>query len=157
MNRLAFLIVQDFVLRVGDLETGSAAHLDRSVQDEALAAHEDFAQERLIQPDGAQRPSTAIVDRRLEDLESRPPGRSETADGDPPGDRSVLARLQRRDRLQAASIFVAERKAVQEIFDGDEADAFEVRGTTGPDALEELQGRRQKGVRPLSVHCTIMA
>jgi hypothetical protein len=41
-----------------------------------------------------------------------------------------------------AAIFVAERKPVEKIFDGDEAGPFEVRGLPRTDALEELERSR---------------
>ena len=59
-----------------------------------------------------------------------------------------------------AAVFVADGKAVQQIFDGDEAGVFEVCSPAGADALQQLQGRRQEGVngvRPLFFHCTIIA
>src|SRR5262249_872819 len=91
------------------------------------------------------------------DLEARTARRSQAAASDPSGDRRCLTRLERRDRLKTAAIFVAKGKAIQQIFDGDQAGALEIRSTPRTDALEELKRRRQKGVRPLFAHCTIMA
>jgi acyl-CoA-binding protein len=45
-----------------------------------------------------------------------------------------------------AAVFVAERKPVEKILDGGKPGAFEVRGAARSDALQELQGRLQKGV-----------
>ena len=87
--------------------------------------------------------AAAVVDQRFEDLEPGPPRRAQAAAEHAAGDRRGLARLQRRDRLKAAAIFVAERKAVEEIFDGDEAGVLEIGGAAGTDAFQELQGRRQ--------------
>jgi len=41
-----------------------------------------------------------------------------------------------------AAIFVAKRKPVEKIFDGDEAGAFEVRGLPRTNALEKLKRSR---------------
>ena len=60
-----------------------------------------------------------------------------------PGDGGGAAGLQRRNRLQAAAIFVADRKAIQQIFEGDEAGVLEIRGAARPDPLQELKGRRE--------------
>jgi len=38
-----------------------------------------------------------------------------------------------------AAILVAKWKAIEKIFDGDEAGAFEVRGSPRTDALQELE------------------
>src|SRR5205814_8680896 len=141
--------------------------LDPAVQPAVPAAREDVPQEWLIEPHRAQR-SAAVVDRRFEDLEPGPPRRSEAARHHAPRDRCGPSRLQRSDRLQAAAIFVAEREAVQEILDRDEADALEIRGAARADPFQELQWRREngiggrigngarKGVGPLFAHCTIM-
>jgi hypothetical protein len=79
MNRLAVFVVENLVLRVGDLETDRTARLDEAIEHDVLAAHQDVFEERLVQPRGANR-SAAVVDRRFENLESRPPRRSEAAD-----------------------------------------------------------------------------
>ena len=72
VDRLAFLVIEDFVLRVGDLQADRAAHLDQAVEHHVLAAHEDIFEVRLVQPRRPQR-SGPVVDRRLEDLEPRAP------------------------------------------------------------------------------------
>ena len=109
---------------------------------DVLAALEDVLQVRLVQPHRAQR-SGAVVDRRLEDLEPGAPRRAQAADQHAAGDGGGLSRFQRRDRLQAAAIFVAERKSVEQIFDGDQAGVLEIGGAARSDAFQELQRRRQ--------------
>jgi hypothetical protein len=52
--------------------------------------------------------------------------------------------LQTCDRLEAASIFVPDRKAVQEIFHRVQAGVFEVGRSAWTDTLEELQRRRKR-------------
>jgi hypothetical protein len=46
--------------------------------------------------------------------------------------------------LELAAVFVADRKPVEQILDGEEADPFEVGGSTWTDALEKLQRRREQ-------------
>jgi hypothetical protein len=63
-----------------------------------------------------------------------------------------------------ASVFVTEWKAVEKIFDRDQAGALEIRSAPRSDPLEKLQGRGKQivclagafgpGTGP---HCTIMA
>ena len=136
VHGLALFLVEDLVLWVRQLHR-RAVQFDAAVQDNPLPAHEDVAQVRLIQPHNPQR-SAAVVDDRLENLEATAPGESNAAREDPPADRGGSAGLQRANGLQAAAIFVPERKPVQEILDGDEADTFEIGRTPRPDTLEEL-------------------
>ena len=58
--------------------------------------------------------------------------------------RRLVARTQRGDRLHPAAVLVAERQPIQQVFDGDEAGAFEVRGLARTDALQELERRRER-------------
>ena len=53
--------------------------------------------------------------------------------------RRLRARPQRGDRLHAAAVLVAERQPVEQIFDGDEAGALEIRGLARTDAFQELE------------------
>jgi hypothetical protein len=145
MNRLAVFLVQDLVLRVGELQAGRAAHLHGAVQDHVLASCKDVLQKRLIQPCGTQR-SAAVVDRHLENLEAGAARRTQAARDDPSGDRRPLAGLQRRDRLEAAPVFVAKGKAIEQIFDREEAGVLEVGSAPRSNTLEELQRRRQHGI-----------
>ena len=46
--------------------------------------------------------------------------------------------------MKVAAIFVADRKPVEEILDGEEADALEIGGSTRTDAFEKLQRRREQ-------------
>jgi hypothetical protein len=71
--------------------------------------------------------------------------------------------------LKAAAVLVAKRKAVEQVFDREEAGVLEIRGAARADAFQELERRRQKGLRslfarllrkgvePLFAHWTIMA
>ena len=142
MDRFAVLVVEDLVLRVGQLQTAVTAHLDSAEQARPAARATNtsrrngwFSHVARIEPLGSVTSASKIlkpgrrVDRRPQ-LETRP------------DDRGDLAGPQRRNRLKAAAIFVADRKPVQQIFDGEKADAFEI-GGAGADALEELQGRRR--------------
>ena len=88
----------------------------------------------------------ASLDERLEDLEAGPPRRAQPAAQDASGDRRGLSRLERGDRLQAAAVFVAERKAVQQIFDGMQARARQIGRAPRADALQVLQRRGEEVV-----------
>ena len=55
VNRLPFLVVQDFVLRVGELQAGAGARIHGAIEHDALTGDEHVAQKRLVEPDGAQR------------------------------------------------------------------------------------------------------
>ena len=118
-----------------------------------LTAREDVAKERLIQPHRANRPA-AVVDRRFEDFEAGTPRRSKAASQNPSADRRRLTGFERRDRLQAAAIFVSDGKAIQEIFDRLEAGALEIGRAARSDALQILQRRREERgfCRPLLLH-----
>ena len=66
-------------------------------------------------------------------------------------DRGLLAGAQRGNRLHPAAILVAERQPVQEVFDGDEAGALEVRRLPRTDAFQELK-RSDQDVITQSLH-----
>jgi hypothetical protein len=55
--------------------------------------------------------------------------------------------------LKVAAIFVPDREPVEEILDGEEADALEVGGSTRTDAFEKLQRRREQ----ISGHMTLQS
>ena len=96
--------------------------------------------------------ATTLTVQRLEDLEPGTARGAQAAAQNAAGDRGGLPRLQRRDGLKAAAIFVPDGKTVQEIFDGDEPDARQVGRAPGSDALQVLQGRLE-----VWRHCTIIA
>src|SRR5437899_3934311 len=50
VDRLAILFIEDFVLRVGELQAAVASHLDRAEQHDVLSAREDVSEKRLIEP-----------------------------------------------------------------------------------------------------------
>ena len=54
-----------------------------------------------------------------------------------------LSGLERCDGLEAAAVFVADRKPVQEIFDGVQPGVLEIGGAPRSDALQILQRRRE--------------
>jgi hypothetical protein len=66
--------------------------------------------------------------------------RAQTAALDSPGNRHLLARLQRGNRLQLSAIFIAKRESIEEIFDGDKADALQIGSPLGPDAFKNWSG-----------------
>src|SRR6476660_3901157 len=54
VNRLPFFYLEDFVLWVGELQAAIGAHVDRSVEHDALTGGEHVAQKRLVEPDRAE-------------------------------------------------------------------------------------------------------
>ena len=140
---------QNLVLRILHLKT-MRRQLQLSEEDDSLVRPEDVVEEWLIEPDGPQRPGL-VAHHELEDLESRPPRRTDAAADDFAEHRRRGARPQLRNGLERAAIFVADRKPVKKVFDGVQAHALEVGGAPRPNSLEILQ-RRLKGV-----YCTTIA
>src|SRR5687767_6212222 len=98
----------------------------------------DVRQKRLVHPrapDGAAR----VAHHGVENLEPAPPGHGEPRALDLAEHRRLRARLERSNRLHPAAIFVAEWKAIEQVFDGDEAGALEVRAFARTYAFQELQ------------------
>jgi hypothetical protein len=159
----SLVLLEDLVLRIGDLQPAVSSHLELSVEHDVLADGEYLAQERLVEPDRAQR-AGRVADERLEDLEAGTPRGSQPATEHSTGKRRRLTWLERRDWCQVAAILVTNRKAIQEIFERDQPRALEIRGATWADTLQVLEGRRQDvcgRAGPFGPgrrgHCTIMA
>ena len=95
-------------------------------------------EERLVHP-GAADGAAGVADDRVEDLEAAPARDREVRALDLAEHRRPHPRAKRCDRLHVAAVFVAERKPVEEILDGDEAGAFEVRGFPRTYALQKLK------------------
>jgi hypothetical protein len=140
---------QNLVLRVLQLQA-VRGQLQLAEEDDALVRAEDVVQKRLVEPDRAQR-TGAIADDELEDLEPRAAGRPDAAADDFTGDRRRDAGAQFGNGLEGGAILVPNRKAVEQVFDGVQADAFEIGSAARADALEILQ-RRLKGI-----YCTTIA
>jgi hypothetical protein len=133
------LLFDDFVLGVLHLQA-VRRELEAAEQDHALMRMEHVVEKRLVEEHRAQH-AGGIADDHLEDLESRPAGRTDTAAQHLAGHRGRGCRSQRRDRLKRAAILVPGRKAIQEVFDGGEAHALKVGGPPRTDAFEVLQRR----------------
>ena len=118
--------------------------LELAEEDDALMRTEDVVEERLVEPDGAER-AGAVAHDQLEDLEARPARRANPAPDDFADDRRRDAGPQRGDRLERAAILVADREPIEEVFDRVQADALEIGRAPRADALEELQ-RRLRGI-----------
>ena len=99
---------------------------------------EHIAQERLIEPDRAER-ATTVSHQELENLEARSAGGSHAAANDLADNGRLNAGAQRRNRPEIAAILVANRETIKEIFDGVEADALQIRGAPRPDSLQILE------------------
>ena len=129
---------EDFVLRIRELEAAGSLQLHLAKQHDLLVALEHPLKKRLVEPDRARR-AAGVSEQQLEDLEARPTGRPQMATEDLAHHRSRVARLEARDRLTMASIFVPDGKPVEEILDRGEARALQIRRAAGTDALEKLQ------------------
>ena len=77
--------------------------------------------------------------------------------GDLADDARFLSGRKRHDLFHEPPVFVAERQAVQQIFDGDEARAFEVGRLARTDALQELKRSRERIRQALVDYCTTTA
>ena len=128
---------QDLVLRILQLQA-VRCQFELAEEDDPLVRMEDVVQERLVEPDRAQR-AGLVPHHHLEDLEPRTPRRPQAAADHFPDDRRRHARAQRGDRLERAAVLVADRKPVKQILDGGEADALEVGGAARADPLHELE------------------
>ncbi len=100
---------------------------------------EDVLQERLVHPraaDGAAR----VTNDRVKDPEPAPARHREVRALDLAEHGRTHPRPKGRDRLHVAAVFVAERKPIEQILDGGEAGALEVRGFPRTHALQKLKG-----------------
>jgi hypothetical protein len=141
LARLRLFIRENFVLRALQLQP-VWRQFEFAEQNHALMRLEDVVQKRLVEPDCANRPR-AIAKQQLEDLEARATGGPDAARDDFAEYRGGNAGAQRRDRLKVSAILVADRKAIQQVFDGMESDALEIGGAARANALEVLKGRLQ--------------
>ena len=140
---------QDFVLRVLKLQP-VGAQLELAVEDDALVRLEDVVEKRLVEPDGPKSAGT-IADDQLEDLETRAPRRPNAAPHDLADDRSGDTGTKRSDCLECPAVLIADREAIEQVFNRAQTHPFEIGGAPGPDPLEVLQRRLQ------GIYCTTIA
>ena len=134
----AFL--DDLELRIGDLQSARAPEFHLAEQHHALVRADNVLQKGLVGPHHLNLAAGILH----EGLEQPEPGTARVRQPRVqhfPADRRGHARAQRDDRLQAAAVFVAARKAEQEIFDRVQAGLLQVGGLARTDPLEELQGQ----------------
>jgi hypothetical protein len=99
---------------------------------------EDVGEKPLVHPaapDGAAR----VPDRGVKDGEPAPPRRGELRTLDFPEHGGLGPGTQRRDRLHAAPVFIAERKPIQQVLDCLETRALEIGRLTRTDAFQKLE------------------
>ncbi len=132
----AFGGVHHLIVGIDELELRARFH--GAEEDDAHVALEDVLQERLVHPDGENR-TRAVADERLENLETRPAGGAHPAALHPAADGHLLAGFEGRDRLQMTAIFIAQRKPVEEVFDGGQADALEICRAPRSNAFQKLK------------------
>ena len=138
VKRFDLVAVDDLELRVGDLQARPLVAFERAVHDHPGARPDLIFQVRRVEP-GQPHRAGLVAEQRLEDPHAGTPRASQSGRDDLPGNRDSLAFAERRDRLQAAAVFVAQREAEEEIFDRGKAGAGEVGRFARADALQELQ------------------
>ena len=160
VKRFGLIPVDDLELRVRDLESRPLVPLERAVHHHLGAGVNLVLQICGVEPreaDGAR----GVAQQRLEDAHARTSRAAQAAGDHLAGDRHGLPLAQRRDRLQMAAIFVAERETEEQILDGIQPGAREVGGLAGADSLQELQRRLQEvgggWHRPGRFYCTTSA
>src|SRR5205085_2773060 len=129
---LALARIDHFVIGIDQLQSGT--DLDGAEKHDVQMQLKDILQEALIHPHRANR-AAAVADERLKNLEAATPGRAQPAALDAAGNRHVLTRGEIGDGLKMAAIFIPKRKAVQEIFDGGEADPLKIGRASWSDAF----------------------
>src|SRR5205085_9930636 len=92
----------------------------------------------LVHPRAANR-AAPVGEDDMEDLEAAAACQGDVRALDLPEYGRLATRSQRRNRLHMAAVFVAERQAIQQILDGDQAGALQVRRLAGPDAFQKLE------------------
>src|SRR5262249_32952141 len=107
-------------------------------ENDVLVRPEDVLEKWLIEPD---RPHAArlIAHEHLEDLEPRTPRRTDAAAQHFPTHRRGSVRLERRDRLEVATVLVPYWKPIQEVLDRDQTRVLQIRGAPRPDAFQILE------------------
>ena len=146
---------ENLVVGIAEFDAAAPVELQLAVQHDAGAARQLVGEVHLVGPRGAQ--ATGLVtNQRLEHLESLAPRPADLCLDDLADDGArLIAEAQRGDRGEPGAVFIAERKAVQQVLDVHQARAAQIRGAAGSDALEKLQRGCEKildGVRHL-VEC----
>src|SRR5438132_477068 len=90
------------------------------------------------------RRAAAVANHRVIDLEAATPRDRQVRALDVAKHRRTHPRPKGNNRLHVAAVFVAEWKPVEQVLDGHEARAFEVRGFSRTYALEELKRSFQR-------------
>jgi hypothetical protein len=124
---------EDLVLRILKLQP-VRRQLEAPEENHPLMWTEYIIEEGLVEPDCAQR-AGAVPHHQLEDLEPRSARRPHAAAHHLADNRRLHARLERRDCAEVPAILVADRKSIQQIFDGVETDALQIGGAPRPDSL----------------------
>jgi hypothetical protein len=135
-------VLEDLEVRRRDLQSAAPPVLDAAEEHEALFRFQHVLQVRLIGPHGLHL-ATAVLHEGSEERKTRPARRGDATRQHLAEDRHGGPRAQRRNRLEAAAIFVAARQAEEQVLDGPQAGTLEIGGLAGSDALQELKRRLQ--------------
>ncbi len=145
---------QDLILRVLQLQA-MRRQVELAVEDDALVRMEDVVEERLVEPDRAQR-AGAVAHQHLEDLEARPPRRTQAGADHLADDGRRRSRTQGCDRLERSAVLVADREAVEKVLHRRETDALQVRGAPRAHTLHVLEWRLEVDHGRCTRLCTIV-
>ncbi len=145
-------VFEELILRVLQLEA-VGRQLQLSVEHDPLAGAEYLGEERLVEPDGAQR-TGGIPDEHLEDLEPCTARRPDAAADHVSHDARDRTRAEAGNRLEGAAILVADGEPVEQVLDRGEPDPLEVGRAPWPHTLEVLKRGRERihgrGLRPVA-------
>jgi hypothetical protein len=107
---------------------------------------EDVGKKRLVHP-GTSNRAARITDNGVENLEAAPSRGRQPSALDLAQDSGPAAGSQRDDRLHAATVLVAERQAIEQVFDCQQAGSCEIGGLPRTYTSEKLERCGEKGFR----------
>jgi hypothetical protein len=134
----------DLEVRLPDRDRALEA-LDLSVQDQLLPALEDLREVRATEPRG--RRVAGRIAQHHRERDPRATRRRRADAGDRPRRRRGLARLELAERDEPRAVLVAQRNEEHRVADRVQSLLGELGCALRPDALDELQGRREAVVR----------
>ena len=135
---IAAAVAEPLVLGVGQPQAAGFPPLRRAVQQDPLPRRERRLQVRLVHPHRAKR-ARVVPQQHLEQREAAAAGLPQPGADHPATDRGGLARPQGAGANEAAAVFVAEGKPMEEIVRRAQARPLELGRPAGTDSLQETQ------------------
>ncbi len=139
---VAALVLDDLEVLDLHLQRARAIALGLAVHDEALAAPEEPLEVALPEPHAGEEPGAVAQQHRQRRPRAAPRRRADRADD--PAHGGHLLGLEAPERSEVAAVLVARGQVVERVLDGPEAQVAEELGPLRPDALHELQRRRER-------------